>query len=141
MPKPNEELFAGFYNVNDPIRAAALVDERVSDDFVDHAALAGAPTTKAGFRATVEAINTAFRQHYVVEHIVSEGDGSDGMHVGIWTAQVEHVGPFLGVPATGKRFPVKGLTAYRVRDGKIMEHWEQFDLLAIMQNLGLVPDA
>ncbi len=128
-------LFADFYNANDPARAAQLVEERVAPDFVDHTPAFGAPPTKEGFRSTVSFINSAFKQSYRVERMISEGD----VHVGIWVAEVEHVGPFMGVPPRGARFDVKGITAYQLRDGQIVAHWEQFDVPAILGALGLLP--
>jgi predicted ester cyclase len=66
---------------------------------------------------------------------VEEGD----IVVGIWSADVEHVGQFLHVPATGKRFGLKGITAYTLRDGRVTGHWEQFEVLTILTELGVVP--
>lgn len=129
------ELFSGFYNVNDPARASALVAERVADRFVDHSPAFGAPPTKQGFAGTVAFINSAFRQRYSVERVVRQGD----TQVAIWRADVEHVGQFLHVAPTGKAFSIQGLTAYEVNDGQITAHWEQFDVLTILTTLGIVP--
>ena len=128
-------LFADFFNANDPQRASRLVEERVSADFVDHSPAFGAAPTKNGFATTVSLINSALRQNYRVDRTVSEG----ATHVGIWTAEAEHVGPLMGVPASGARFEVKGITAYELRDGLIVAHWEQFDVPAILRALGLMP--
>lgn len=135
----NADLFSGFYNVNDPGAATALVRERVRDDFVDHAPMFGAEPTKLGFENSVALINSAFRHDYRVERIISEGDARHGIHAGIWSANLEHVGPFMGVPASGKHFDITGITIYQLRDGRIAAHWEQFDVLAIMRNLGMLP--
>jgi predicted ester cyclase len=128
-------LFADFYNANDPQAAAGLVAERVSDSFVDHAPIFGAATDKAGFGGAVSAMNAAFRQDYVVEHLVSEGQ----MHVAIWRSQATHVGALLGVEPTGKTFTVRGITAYAVENGLITAHWEQFDAVTILTELGIIP--
>ncbi len=128
-------LFADFYNANNPQQALRLVQERVSADFVDHSPAFGAAPTRDGFAATVSLINSALRQNYRVERTVSEG----ATHVGIWTAKAQHVGPLMGVPASGVRFEVKGITAYELRDGLIVAHWEQFDVPAILGALGLLP--
>jgi predicted ester cyclase len=59
--------------------------------------------------------------------------------VGIWHAEVEHVGQFMHLAATGRRFRLNGITAYSLRGGKITAHWEQFDLLTLLVTLGIVP--
>lgn len=129
------ELFSGFYNINDPARASELVAQRVADDFVDHSPAFGAPATKEGFGHTVAFINSAFRQRYDVQHLISEND----RHVAIWRAEVAHVGQFMHLPASHKTFSITGITAYELGDGLITAHWEQFDVLAILTALGIVP--
>ena len=54
-----------------------------------------------------------------------------------WTAT--HQGPFLGVPATGKRVTVREMIVLRIVDGKIAEEWEIADLLGLLHQLGAVP--
>lgn len=130
-----ERLFADFYNCNDPAVAARLAEERLADDFIDHSPVFGATPDKAGFIQSVGFINSAFRQHYHVERMIEQGDTV----VAIWTATGEHVGQFMHVAPTGARFPLKGITAYALRDGRITAHWEQFDVLAILTALGIVP--
>lgn len=129
------DLFTGFYNVNDPEAAARLAEARLADDFVDHAPAFGATPDKAGFAGTVAFINGAFRQTYHVERMVEQDD----VVVAIWHAEVEHVGAFLHVAPTGRRFRVNGITAYALSDGRVTAHWEQFDILAILTALGIVP--
>ena len=127
-------LFADFYNCNDPAVAARLAEERLADDFVDHSPVFGATPDKAGFIRSVSFINSAFRQDYTVEKIVEEGDSV----VAIWSATGEHIGQFMHVAPTGVRFPLRGITAYSLRHGRITAHWEQFDVLAILTALGIV---
>ena len=128
-------LFADFYNVNDAAKAAQLVAQRLADDFVDHAPAFGASPDKAGFAGTVGFINSAFQQDYQVERIVEQGETV----VAIWHADVIHIGQFLHVAPTQRRFRLNGITAYTLRDGQITAHWEQFDVLAILVTLGVVP--
>jgi len=128
-------LFTDFYNGNDPVRAMQLVEERLAADFVDHAAAFGASPDKAGFAATVGLINTAFKQCYIVERLIEQ----DQTVVAIWTAEVSHVGTFMGVEPTGRTFQLQGITAYELRDGLIVRHWEKFDVVTILTTLGIIP--
>lgn len=129
------ELFTGFYNVNDPEAASLIVAQRLAEDFVDALPVFGAQANKAGFAGTVRFINSAFRQVYHVDKIIEQGDTV----VAIWHADVEHVGQFLNVAPTGKRFQLNGITAYSLKNGLVTRHWEQFDVLEILTNLGVVP--
>jgi steroid delta-isomerase-like uncharacterized protein len=54
-----------------------------------------------------------------------------------WSAQGTHTGPLGPVPATGRRVRVEGLVLDRLVDGKIAERWEQWDQMAMLQQLGL----
>jgi steroid delta-isomerase-like uncharacterized protein len=50
-----------------------------------------------------------------------------------------HSGPLLGIPATGRRVEISGLLIDRVEDGQIVERWANWDLIALMQQIGLMP--
>ncbi|CAN5660070.1 ester cyclase [soil metagenome] len=47
--------------------------------------------------------------------------------------------PELG-PATGNRVEITGITIDRFAGGKIVEEWTNYDALALMQQIGLVPE-
>lgn len=127
-------LFSDFYTANDPEAATRLVAERVAEDFVDHSPVFGATPDKAGFAGSIGLINRAFKQTYIVDRMVEQGDTV----VAIWHATGEHIGQFMHVAPSGKQFPLKGITVYALRDGKITAHWEQFDVLAILTTLEIV---
>ena len=48
-------------------------------------------------------------------------------------------GGLLGIPPTGKQVRIGGISIFRLTEGKIAEHWEQLDRLALMQQLGVIP--
>jgi len=56
-----------------------------------------------------------------------------------WTGHGTHDGQLGGIPPTGKHISVEALTLFQLRDGKIVEMWECWDALAMMQQLGIVP--
>jgi steroid delta-isomerase-like uncharacterized protein len=70
-----------------------------------------------------------------IEDVVAEGD----IVVYRSTLQGTNKGEFLGAPATGKSVKVDDFTQHRIENGKIVETWYQTNLLAVMQQLGLVP--
>jgi len=45
----------------------------------------------------------------------------------------------LGISATGKEVTVSVTTIFRIADGKIAEAWEAYDMMSVMQQLGVMP--
>jgi predicted ester cyclase len=68
-----------------------------------------------------------------VEGIVAEGDTV----VARWTARGTHGGDFLGIAATGKEATFALLSLYRLQNGKIVEICDRFDVLVVLQQLGV----
>jgi steroid delta-isomerase-like uncharacterized protein len=58
-----------------------------------------------------------------------------------WTSDGSHQGDYFGVPPTGKRIHVEGMDLFHVRDGKIVEMWIEYDNLAVLQQMGAIPEA
>jgi predicted ester cyclase len=52
-----------------------------------------------------------------------------------------HRGMFMGMPGTGKTFAATTLNELRLEDGKVVEEWGVTDTLAMMQQLGFLPEA
>ena len=56
-----------------------------------------------------------------------------------WTGQGTHDGNLAGIPPTGKHIGVEALTLFQLRDGKIVEMWDCWDALGLLQQVGVVP--
>ena len=54
-----------------------------------------------------------------------------------WVAEGTHTAALGPVPPTGRRVRVDGLFLDHVRDGKVVERWEQWDQMGMLQQLGL----
>jgi steroid delta-isomerase-like uncharacterized protein len=48
-----------------------------------------------------------------------------------------HTGDFYGIPATGNKFEFGGIVITRIENGKIVEEWDESDMLGFMQQLGM----
>jgi steroid delta-isomerase-like uncharacterized protein len=72
--------------------------------------------------------------HVTFEELIASGDTV----VGRWTATGTHTGQLPGLAPTGKPIAIGGITIYRLANGKIVEAWEQLDLLGMWQQLGVV---
>jgi predicted ester cyclase len=44
----------------------------------------------------------------------------------------------MGIAPTDKQIELKGITIHRFEGGKIVEEWERYDNLGVMQQLGVV---
>ncbi len=58
--------------------------------------------------------------------------------VGRWSATATHTGSLRGLGPTGRRIVIGGITIYRMAGSKIVESWEQLDMLGMWQQLGVV---
>lgn len=63
----------------------------------------------------------------------------DDRYVHCWTCTGTHHGEYQGVPATGKRVQLTGVTVGLMRDGRAMHEETYFDRLALLQQLGVMP--
>lgn len=72
---------------------------------------------------------------FVVENMLAEGD-----FVAIRvTMRGTNLGPFRGIPATGKKIEMGYMDLCRIAGGKIVEVWVYSDTLGLMQQLGAIP--
>jgi predicted ester cyclase len=57
----------------------------------------------------------------------------------VWSGT--HTHDFMGIPATGRSIAINVIHIDRWVDGRITEHFGQFDSLGMMQQLGVIPSA
>jgi len=110
----------------------AAVDELVADDFVSHTYPAS-PDNKAYLRqATQRMAKTLTKIRFVIDDMVAEAD-----RVAVrLTASATATGDFMGISAAGKSYEIGEIHIFRIRDGKIVEHWHQYDAAGMMRQLG-----
>ena len=110
----------------------------VADDFVEHEEILGLEPTKEGVKQLFRMYTAAFpdlRMH--AEDILVSGDKVVARVRGTGT----HQGEFMGMPATGKNVDVQLIDIIRFGDdGLAHEHWGVFDMLAMLQQLGAIPE-
>jgi steroid delta-isomerase-like uncharacterized protein len=112
--------------------------ELVAEDFVEHEETPGLEPTKEGVKQFFHMYKTAFPDlRMEAQDILVSGDKV----VARARATGTHQGEFLGMPATGKSFDVQLIDIIRFGDdGLAREHWGVFDALAMMQQLGVIPE-
>jgi len=111
-----------------------LAEQLYAKDFVNHGIHRDASLEED--QAALKGWHQAFSDIAIVpEKLIAEGD-----LVSIyWIARGTNTGTGNGLPATGKKAELSGITIWRIVDGKIKEEWSAFDQLSMMQQLGLVP--
>jgi predicted ester cyclase len=112
------------------------LEELVHPDYVDHGPF-GDSHGYEGFRDLLGMFRGAFPDMTVRPvDIVQDGDRAAWRIEGFGT----HQGDLPGIPATGKRVTFTGVEMGRLsEDGRAIEHWSGFDMLSILQQLGVVP--
>lgn len=110
-------------------------DQVFAANYVDHdPGTPDLPTGPEAARQVVTTYRTAFPDvHLTIDDIVAIGDRL----IFRWTATGTHQGDLRGIPATGKRATVTGITISRVANGKVVEDYTSWDTLGLMQQLGL----
>ncbi len=69
---------------------------------------------------------------------VEDGFGEGEKAVVRWSATMHHRGDHLGPRATGNQVAMTGTTIARIANGKIVEAWDNWDKLAMLQQIGVV---
>jgi len=55
-----------------------------------------------------------------------------------FTGRGTHLGPWLGLPASGKEITLSGIAITRVVDGVVVSDWGEFDIMGLLQQLGII---
>jgi steroid delta-isomerase-like uncharacterized protein len=58
-----------------------------------------------------------------------------------WTVTGTHKGQFLGMLPTDRKVAVTGTSIFRIEGGKITEQWADWNLMSMMEQLGVVPQS
>jgi steroid delta-isomerase-like uncharacterized protein len=113
----------------------AAIDTLFASDFTGHDT-AGATFGRDEFREGVRAMLSAFSDR----RVVIEDQLADGDKVATrWTVTAIHSGEFQGIPATGRRGSMSGISIDRLAGGKIVESWEVTDDAGLLRQLGVLP--
>ncbi len=131
------ELFNRFYTEVVEGGNLAVIDELVSDDFVDHNPLPGQPPGKDGVRYFINMMRSAFPDLRAKSKEPALVDGNLEAHYVVLTGT--HQGDLMGVAPTGRTVEFSGVDIIRVDGGKVVEYWGAMDTMSLMQQVGAVP--
>jgi len=112
-------------------RRPEILDELLTRDIIHHGSseIKGVEEYKQVYGMYLSAMGET---QIKVEQLVAEGDRA----VGLSRIKSIHNGPLGDIPPTGKEINVRGLTVFRLVDGKIAKEWEILDDLAMLTQLG-----
>ena len=137
MSEENKAVARRFFELWEQGDLDAL-GEVLAQDSVDHdpynphgqEGLEGAKKTIAMYRDAFPDIS------FTIEDQLVDGDKVATR----WTATGTHQGELMGMQPTGKKATLSGITIDRIEDGRIVEGWTNWDTLALMQNIGAIPE-
>jgi len=108
--------------------------EVYAKDFVNHG------TTKDLGYDESQALDHGWRAAFpdlemTVEREIAEGD----FVTVLWRARGTNTGSGNGLNATGKKTEGRGISVFRVADGRVTEEWTEYSQVLILRQLGLFP--
>jgi len=129
-PEANKALVCAHYDAVTNGHDPEAIRAQVADDFFDHQT--GKTMTAEEVIAHSRGLHATFCDlRAQVEAIVAEGDLVAARVV--WRGV--HMGPFQGIAPTGRRVEFRGMTFWRMRDGRIAERWAQIDYAGLRKQL------
>ncbi|HEX5532231.1 MAG TPA: ester cyclase [Actinomycetales bacterium] len=113
-----------------------VYDELNDPDFVNLSSPPGVPPDRESGKLFLQAFAQAYPDAtFTVDDMIAEGD----QVVTKKTMSGINTGDFAGVPATGRRVTFQYVDIMRVRDGRIVQHWNIIDQLSWLTQLGVIP--
>jgi predicted ester cyclase len=126
------EALVAAINHADEAAVRRIVDERL----VSHGALGDVHGADGFIGIMLQNVRSGFPDAHVEPvAVIAEGDMVSFRLEGSGT----HLGPFLGVEPTGRSIRIRGIHHVRIREGRIIEHWQGPDILAMLLDMGLFP--
>jgi steroid delta-isomerase-like uncharacterized protein len=116
--------------------SADAVDELVADDFTPHSWPGVGPGREPLKQAQQRISQGLADARMTIEEMIAEGD----LVAVRLTSHGRHTGDFMGMPASDKEYTIGEIHIFRVRDGRIVEHWREADMLGMLQQLGAMPE-
>lgn len=115
---------------------ADAIDELHAPDFQDHSP-AGRPSDNEGFKAGVRELYRGFPDFSAVTEDLLI-DAAAGKVAVRWKGAGTHYGDFMGAQATDKQITFRGIEILRIENGRIVEHWGEWDGIDLLEQLGML---
>jgi steroid delta-isomerase-like uncharacterized protein len=114
------------------------IDEMLAEDAVAHGLVDENGEELRG-PANFKPFQRRFRDAFPdIEVVIEDCICEDNRAAARCTVRARHTGDGLGVAATGNDVDFDGLCIIHVRDGKIVEAWNNFDFTRLNQQIGVI---
>jgi len=138
MSEENKAVFRRWFEEVWNQGRAEAIEEMFAEDGVAHG-LADASGAELRGPAHFREFHRGFRDAFpdirvTVEDMIAEGDKVAGR----CSARATHRSASLGFAATDRAVEFDGMCIARIRDGKIVEAWNNFDFMTMYQQLGVL---
>jgi predicted ester cyclase len=132
----NKALVCRFYEEIDKGNLDIL-DELVAEDYLDHnpPPFPGLGSGRSGLKKAFKLFQEATPGHHYIEDQIAEGDKV----VTRLTSIGKHEGDLPGAPRTGHDLKMTSITIHRIAGGKLVEKWAEKDMIALLQQIGVMP--
>ncbi len=108
-------------------------DDLHAVDFVDRSS-AGRDPTREGFRRAILELLASFPDLQITAQDLVIDEKLQRIAIR-WSASGTHSGRYLGAEPTGRRITLQGIEIIRVRDGRVVERWGEWDGLDLIRQL------
>jgi steroid delta-isomerase-like uncharacterized protein len=123
-------------NSGDEDLMAKTFDELIDPNLVNPGPVAHGATGAAAMTEVFRVLRRTFPDlHIAVDDVIAEGDKV----VSRDTVSGTHHGEFMGIPATGNAVSYDEIFIMRFVDGRIAEAWGVVNVLALLGQLGALP--
>ena len=134
--KENLEMYEAVW---DDIINKRQIDQINETNFDKNITLVTAPENVVGiegFKAYYQNYLTGFSDvTFTLVDVFGQGDKI----VKHWNFKGTHTGEFFGIPASGRKVDIDGVTLVKMKEGKIAQEQDFLDNLSFYQQLGLIP--
>jgi len=137
MTDSSKQLVRDFVDIVKNKRKLDKLGDFFAPDYVEHnPVVASFGKGVAGYQAFLGHLFAAFPDDTVaIDQIVSDGEWVSYRA----TESGTHKDTFLKIPATQKHATWTEIQFFRIKNGKVVEHWVDVDLFSWFQQLGVIP--
>lgn len=137
MSVDNKTIVRSLYEEVWNKRKLKVVDELLSASHaLQDPVVSGSQVGPELYKHRVVELTTAFPDLcFTIEDMIAEGEKIAAW----WTISGTHQNEYMKIPATGKKISLEGITIHLIKNGKILDSYARWDVLGLMQQLGVIP--
>jgi predicted ester cyclase len=139
MPTANETLLSNFINEVIGGQNLGAMGKYLSPNFLHHDQAPGEQTGQQTGLAGQQVFfrNVVFRAFSGFSTVFEDVFSEDDLVAARWKQSSRNTGSWLGRAATGVTAEIAGISIVRIRNGLIVEEWEERDGMSLLRQLGV----